>query len=451
MTSGLCSLSSMNGASSKMSATNNTTGSFALKEPQYMTVGLDRCGRLFMHEGAVYRGLTPKGLATYNHMLYKGALDRLFQIGLVPTEFAKLTMEQYPAIVLHKKLPFISYCREWSFGMLKQAALLQCRIARETIPIGLTTKDAHPWNVAFDYTRPVFLDLGSIDFLCNFSMDHWISEFRTHYYIPLWLAANKRFRLARWCTKEDHGPIKEVLSHRVIKNIMMTYQHLTCEARKKGFLFFLNALIDHIESLNVLPVQGEWSNYSQDTWKEEFVGKVLRDLSINTAIDMGANKGQYSIAASDAGLSVVAFDIDEHCVDYLFEKAHHQKRLVLPLVIDFLYPTPASNMNLFYTNSFDRLRCDIGIALALVHHLVFRSNVNFEIIASIINRYVYRYALVEYISIEDKHVLKFDGFDEAKREWYTEKKFVNEFMRYFKSFKVWPTPLDTRKIYLFER
>ena len=63
----------------------------------------------------------------------------------------------------HERLPFVSYPYEWTFSMLKDAALLQLRVTREALAAGLALKDATPYNVQWRGARPVFIDVGSFE------------------------------------------------------------------------------------------------------------------------------------------------------------------------------------------------------------------------------------------------------------------------------------------------
>jgi len=419
----------------------------------FLGCGVDRHGRVFELDGLIYRALTPAGKRIVDHIIASGSSQHLIDSGLIPFELADISLDDYCAVLRHKKLNLISFCQEWPFVMLKNAALLLCRLTKELLAIGLATKDAHPWNIAFDFTRPIFLDFGSIVFLDDFSIDAWIAEFKKDFYVPMWLAAHKHCKMARWSLKEHPiGPIKRTLCQKPIFNkALFTFNRLAAKATVQGFGYFLDRLIEHLECLPVSPPKGEWSDYDQAAWKAKLVENIVDQLEAKTLIDLAANKGTYSMVAADHGLSVVAIDLDEFSVEHIYREAHRLNKRILPLVMDVLWPTPPFDIGLFHESSYKRLRCDIGIALAIVHHLVFKGGADFRTIAAIISRYVHRYALVEFIPPDDMYISKWIRGREAKYEWYTEHRFVNTFMQYFQSFDVWHSPFDTRKLYLFER
>ena len=420
---------------------------------EYPGCGIDKHGRVFKLDGIIYRALKPAGKRIFDHINTSGAYQHLVDVGLISSEMTDMSLEHYSCVLKHKKIKFISFCQEWSFTMLKQAAILQCNLTKELLSIGLTTKDAHPWNIAFDFTRPVFIDFGSITFAGDANINCWISEFKMQFYLPLWLAVHRRFRMCRWAAKEHPiGPIKRIMCQkRIFSKALVTFNRLAKKASKQNFPHFLDLLIEHLESMDVSACKGKWSDYEQGEWKSKVVVEVLQYVDAKSLIDLATNKGEYSTLAADMGLSVVAIDVDEYSIEYLYESARCGQKTILPLILDVLRPTPPFAIGLFYESSYERLRCDIGFALAIVHHLVFKSGIDFRTIATIISRYVHRYALVEFIPPDDKYVSEWIRGHEAKYDWYTEEQFVSTFLEYFDSFKDWHSPADTRKLYLFER
>ena len=69
------------------------------------------------------------------------------------------------AVLEHELVPFVSYPYEWTFGMLRDAALLQLELVRRSIGAGMILKDSSPYNVQFHGARPLFIDVGSFESL----------------------------------------------------------------------------------------------------------------------------------------------------------------------------------------------------------------------------------------------------------------------------------------------
>ena len=96
----------------------------------------DRKARVFYHKGGVYRVLSKEALSDWDALSATQFFPRLSESGkIIPTE--KLNSIDGPevqppghwaGVLKHERVPFISYPYEWSFGMLKDAALLQLEL-----------------------------------------------------------------------------------------------------------------------------------------------------------------------------------------------------------------------------------------------------------------------------------------------------------------------------------
>ena len=51
------------------------------------------------------------------------------------------------AVLEHERIPFVSYPYEWTFAMLRDAALLQLELLRRALDENLILKDASSYNV----------------------------------------------------------------------------------------------------------------------------------------------------------------------------------------------------------------------------------------------------------------------------------------------------------------
>jgi SAM-dependent methyltransferase len=135
-----------------------------------------------------------------------------------------------------------------------------------------------------------------------------------------------------------------------------------------------------------------WSRYYADiqtfmrpeafTPKQATVARILEQCRPETVVDIGCNRGGYAILAARAGARVTAFDTDEDSVALLYELAKEQRLDILPLVMDFLSPSPACGWRgLQFPSALQRLRSEMALALALVHHLAITQRQTFERIA----------------------------------------------------------------------
>jgi len=66
-------------------------------------------------------------------------------------------------VLRHERIPFVSYPYEWTFSMLRDAALLQLDLNLAALEEGMILKDSTPYNVQFRGSKPVFVDIGSFE------------------------------------------------------------------------------------------------------------------------------------------------------------------------------------------------------------------------------------------------------------------------------------------------
>jgi hypothetical protein len=159
----------------------------------------DTNGRLFWWKEELYRGIGPKRQDLYNRLLEPGVVQNLIKEGLlVDTEVSLLSMNDYPLILKHRVIPFVSYVYEWSSLMLKDAALALIEIEMRLAQEGLTLQDAHPWNILFNGSKPIYVDFCSIVPAQPNTLWPAAGEFYRFFIYPLQLMSHGHSRIARW-------------------------------------------------------------------------------------------------------------------------------------------------------------------------------------------------------------------------------------------------------------
>src|SRR5262247_1711801 len=126
----------------------------------------DPDSRVYVDDGAVYRALSADGWEDWQALAATPLVTDERLIGTEPVELddlPDLTAGPAAGALKHEKVPFVSYPYEWPFSMLKDAALLQLELGRSALTHDLTLKDASAYNVQFNGSRPVFVDVGSFE------------------------------------------------------------------------------------------------------------------------------------------------------------------------------------------------------------------------------------------------------------------------------------------------
>ena len=305
--------------------------------------------------------------------------------------------------------------------MLKDAALLQLDLSREALAEGILTKDATSYNVQFQGARPVFIDVGSFERLVPGEPWPGYRQFCELFLNPLYLQAVVDVPFQPWLRGSVHGISPTIAAHAIgsrgrLRRDLLTHVrlHARAEARYadadadrdvKGELQragFGPKLIDaQMANLRKAVERLEWKA-SASTWSTYSTARALhrrgsrgeggrawrpppRRSPEPVVLDLGANDGRFSRVAVGAGASLaIAVDGDHLVVDHLYRQLRSEgETRILPLVMDLSDPSPGLGWRGKERPSFvDRVRPDLVLCLAVIHHLALSGTVPFpEIVA----------------------------------------------------------------------
>jgi hypothetical protein len=457
----------------------------------------DPNGRLFWWQGQLYRGINQRRINFYNSIVQDGVVQSLVDKGLlVETQLTDLKFDEYKMIFKHHCVPFVAYPYEWCAAMLKDAALLVIDLEIELASHDLTLQDAHGWNVLFDGCRPVYTDFCSIVPAPKGENRLWhaYDEFCRFFIYPLYLMAHGHGRIARWLLHDREGILKTDFAalmyrsslgfetNQVMRKLLsIAKQQVPNSLRpliEKSLTFlksipvgramkryqsrhdFMQQVRQEIEAISIPSVKTEWSDYYKDdfppfspsdswTAKHHSVYQILSNLNPHSVLDIGSNRGWYAQLAALLGINVVAFDVDDVCITQLFCDAKKKGLPVLPLIMDFQYPSPGYGLcNSGGVPAMQRLKCDMVIALALVHHCVFKYWLNFDQIVEGLSVFANKWLLVEFIPSQDGYVREWWS---ESYTWYTLGHFQEILQRYYRSIRVLPSSPAPRVLLLCEK
>ena len=164
----------------------------------------DPASRVFVGPEGVFRALSATGLEDWRALAASATFERFKASGgLIGTEECRAADLPAPVaegagaaltdgvagVLRHERVPFVSYPYEWSFAMLRDAALLQLDLMLSALDDGLILKDASPYNVQWRGARPVFVDVGSFERLREGEPWAGYRQFCSLYLNPLLLQA----------------------------------------------------------------------------------------------------------------------------------------------------------------------------------------------------------------------------------------------------------------------
>ena len=428
----------------------------------------DPNGRLFVWQGQIYRGISYEHSKFVKGLFQSGLIRELINKSLiVQTEIADIEIDGYGLLLKHQTVPFVSYAYEWSAEMLKDAALLMLELLSELSKHNLTLQDAHPWNVLFDGPRPVYVDFGSI--IPDNGKGKWrgYKQFLRYFLNPLRLSALGYGQISR-CLFSDYRmeisnfALESFLFKKKTGRANQTFFSLARKLIKKSPAGqdFIRDLKHTINNIVIPSKRTDWSDYynhgfppltptGQWAKKQHSVYHVLKQLQPGSVLDVGSNRGWYSQLAASLGSQVVSFDVDEPSISMLYREAQQKKMPILPLIMDFRNPSPGYGLcNQTFPPATQRLKCDLVIAAALVHHLVFRQYLHFEQIVSGLSLFAKQWLLVEFIPKEDVYVSKWWT---QKYSWYTLDNFILTLKKEFPCVQVYPSSPEPRVFLLCKR
>ena len=146
---------------------------------------MDDFGRVFIKDGRIFRAIHESKKNYCLDLLASPLFKELLQKKLIPnTTIADFTVPGYALVLEHEKLTE-TLQHEWSFGMLKDAALAVLEVNAICEKYGYELKDAHTLNVLFQGSNPMMVDIGSIATKENPTRWRGYEEFLSSFMIPL--------------------------------------------------------------------------------------------------------------------------------------------------------------------------------------------------------------------------------------------------------------------------
>ena len=164
----------------------------------------DRNGVVFYRDSRVFRGLSAKALANWERLSTAAFFREQIALGsIVATSRTLPQLEaqfggDWAAVLEHARIPFVSYPYEWTFGMLKDAALLHLDLLEAALGAGMILKDSSAYNIQWRGTQPVFIDIPSFEVLRQ--GEPWVGyrQFCELFLYPLMMQAYRGVDFRPW-------------------------------------------------------------------------------------------------------------------------------------------------------------------------------------------------------------------------------------------------------------
>ena len=446
----------------------------------------DPAGSLRITGDHVLRTVHPRYAAESLRFLRSDLAQRWTDRGHLIQSHVLSAEEGQPLLLEHPRVFFPSYPWEWTPSQWIAAGDLTLQLCRELVPLGWTLKDASPLNILFQGSRPVFVDLLSIE--------------RRDPKSPLWLAYGqfaRTFLLPLAAYKFLGWPLASTLNRRDGYEPVDLYPYLSAwerwsaplrslvtlpyllEARKRSsgapptleqapeiaaevLAGNLQRFSRTLHTLAPRERDSRWSDYQaaadhytaeERRQKQEFVDRAMQRLRPASVLDIGANTGFYARIAAAAGAQVVAWDTDVASSDRNWKEAQAAGLPILPLVVDVARPSPAAgwcNAESLTLLERARARFDCVMMLGILHHLLLADQIPMADVAALLASLTRRHSIVEWVPSTDVRYIDLCRGRDALYQHLNEELFVEQFTQHFTIAA--REPLNNgRVLFLFEK
>ncbi|MGD0466162.1 MAG: class I SAM-dependent methyltransferase [Gammaproteobacteria bacterium] len=447
----------------------------------------DPDGRVFYYQQEVYRTVSVRCSKIIECLLKADFFQRFIQSkDIVDTKILNNDLLRFgdmsECFLQHERIPFITYPHEWSFYMLKDAALLTLHILKEALVNNFILKDGTAWNVTFHNNKMCFFDVISIGEYQNGQAWEGYGQFCQEFLYPLLIKAHKNIDFQNFFKGSLSGitpnlanaifSFNDWFKQGVFKHVFINAQFNKSKTIKRASLknkFYLDVkvlinLATNLESIikSLYPKNQNslWSDYAlNNTYSENdidqkktfILGAINKLQKIDKIIDLGCNTGEYSlmIANSNKNLTVFCCDLDADCIDQLYNKTKKESyKNIYPFVLDLMNPSSMCGWDLKERKSiWQRINVDAFLVLALVHHICIAYNVPLEIFIKFLSS-IASQGIIEWVDKQDPMVQfllrnRKDIFYDY--EW---KYFENIIIKYFHLAEVKTINNGTRKLCL---
>lgn len=419
----------------------------------------------------IFRVVNPDYEEKYRNVLDRCRKANLFGHYLVDTkDVTKEIAGFHGQLVLeHEYIEPITYAYEWSPAMFSDYVNFMIDFQKKLIDADLGLADGHILNCTLYQGHFLFLDYGAISDQVE-SNDALMNFFNTHV-IPMVLIKRGQINKAYMMMRNTGiafslTDIFGYLNSDEIDEANQILDHIANTNDKKDAIRILDEIQSYLNNLVGTYGLSAWADYQKDEWDwsastEKWSAKMRNVITMeklanpSTVIDIAGNMGWYGAFLHDDFKYSVILDVDSTSIDKLWERINQNMiKNVVPVYMSFCTPTTdyyrddaIGNTAImpWRPNAIKRLRAELVLALAIVHHLVFRQQLTFEEIIGQIRLFCEKYLIIEFVDKNDPYLsdFKLDRFD-----WYTKENFESILKSQFEIIETQPsTPSETRKLY----
>jgi len=398
---------------------------------------------------------------------------------IVPTSIAEneCVRDKLALTFKHERIAPVSYAPEWSPTMFKDYCLFMIDFIAALDESDLGLWDPSAFNAAFSKGKFVYFDICGI--YAGKTSVSVLQKFIELHINPLILTVKQPYKgntlIRHPLLLTKFSDFSEYLSDGE-RERYTDLNNKSCKALMGGHVArcckLLKELIDFASSLSNANLSGFFVNYqdgsyrglkdsSKWTLKQKTVVSLINQANPRTVLDLAGNAGWYCMAVAHDVDYAIASDLEADASDKAFGWVKELGLTnVLPVCFDLITPLPAIFRNNFISSdaitphkksAIDRLKCDMVLALAIIHHLALSQGLTFDEIISQLLCFSKRYLIVEFVDRDDFAVSEMIvNRGDFRTNWYTKEGFESVLASKCHIIKSLPST-DTRVLYLCER
>ena len=208
----------------------------------------------------------------------------------------------------------------------------------------------------------------------------------------------------------------------------------------KSLMQFTDQLFSALNKIKQAKQITKWNDYYDKSIDKNYLSEkeslinnwIGTNYKNKTLVDFGCNAGNFSKLVSSSVEEVIAFDEDMRSVDQLYIYCKENKvDNISCFTANIIQPTPAIGWNNMERPSLkERLKADIGLILALVHHFAISNHIQFNRMADFFAENCTE-IFIEFVPKEDAKVQLLLKQREDIFFWYNEDNFLVAFKTKF--------------------
>lgn len=376
-------------------------------------------------------------------------------------------------VLEHEYIDPITYCFEWSPKVYEEYVKFMFDFLRMLLEAGLHLADPHGLNATIHNGKFIFLDFGAIDEGRAYPRE--IIQLVETLVYPLILMKKGQVKRAYLYLEEHeitmgYKDICGYLRKDEDKKIRCIYEKLVYSISKRDVIDVIKEIEKFIDEIEVLSKKFDWGDYQEDEWnrssdplkwttKMKNVVQMIKMVSPSSIVDIAGNQGWYSSYCRDIVNKVIVVDMDMTALDRLWERIKQcNMKNVTPVKMSICAPSlgrhydgliDGCTIKPLRESGCNRVRSNMAIALAIVHHLAFREHLSFEEIILLLMSYCEEFLIVEFIEQTDYYIR---NFKKEEYKWYTRDNFENILKNRFDIIQhLESSPEETRILYLCKK